>query len=158
MQLSGIEPGKLNEYDTAHRSAVDMKTLQYLQDQAQRLATVISLNLETLESFANLAARLSKRYPGTIDPEGKLNQFFGELEKARREHRFSLVSATAVINRARSVAEQVSERSAFRAGHPILTKFGSFETQSHCETPNWPTTTRRAWLSCREPQAGRPRC
>jgi len=108
MQLSGIEPGKFNEYDTAHRSAVDMKTLQYLQDQAQRLATIISLNMEVLESFASLAERLGKLFPDTIDVAGILTQFSGELERVKREHRFSLISSASIINRARSVAEQVS--------------------------------------------------
>ncbi|KAK3369224.1 hypothetical protein B0T24DRAFT_632148 [Lasiosphaeria ovina] len=138
MQLSGIEPEKLNEYDTAHRSAVDMKTLQYLQDQAQRLSTVISLNLEMLESLANLAVRLGKLFPKTVDPEGTLTQFFGELERFKREHRFSLISATAVINRARSVGEQLRDTISLRntelannntAGMVELSRASSRETQ-----------------------------
>ncbi|KAM7219403.1 hypothetical protein V8F06_005137 [Rhypophila decipiens] len=108
MQLSGIEPGKLNEYDSAHRCAVDMKTLQYLQDQAQRLATVISLNLEISESLANLAVRLGNLYPKSVDPEG----IFPPVPW--REQRFSFISATAIINLTRSVGEQLRDTISLR--------------------------------------------
>ena len=103
-----MEPDKLNEYDTPHSSAADTKGLQYLQDQAQRVSHVISLNAETLGCLARQVGKLRARYPPSgANSAAALDELADRVETAAQEHRFALTNISAVIQRARNTAEQV---------------------------------------------------
>ncbi|EXA34498.1 hypothetical protein FOVG_14477 [Fusarium oxysporum f. sp. pisi HDV247] len=49
--MAGVEPDKLNEFDTLSSTTNDFKALQYLSDQLRRVINVIQLNILTLECF-----------------------------------------------------------------------------------------------------------
>ncbi|KAJ4098276.1 hypothetical protein NW756_002860 [Fusarium oxysporum] len=49
--MAGVEPDKLNEFDTLSSTTSDFKSLQYLSDQLRRVINVIQLNILTLECF-----------------------------------------------------------------------------------------------------------
>jgi hypothetical protein len=109
MLLSGIEPGSLNEYDTAGTSAKDMKTIQVLQDHAQRVSTIISLNMETIDCLSRHAVRLKKLAGSSNNWCSMLAEHEHRMQRINQEHRFSLVNISAVIQRAKAVSEQVCD-------------------------------------------------
>lgn len=105
--MSSMEPTKPNEPDPIQQTSNDLKTLQYLSDQARRLINTIELNIETLECMMREINGLralsfdSSHHP----PVEVLSNL---LEKIQQEHRFSLKNASAVLDRARATSEQVS--------------------------------------------------
>ncbi|KAK4167861.1 hypothetical protein QBC43DRAFT_125351 [Cladorrhinum sp. PSN259] len=105
--LSGIEVGKHNEFDTPDSSARDMKTLQHLEDQGNRVMSVIELNMETLDCLTSHAERLRKRGPESH--RGKLDEFLDEIQKIKKDHRFSLLNISTVMKRAKTVSEQLRD-------------------------------------------------
>lgn len=103
--LSGVEPESLNEYDTAHSSATDMKTIHYLEDQAERISNLITLNMETIGCLLRQAKRLKSRGPSSN--RGMLTQFEDRMQKIKQDHRFIFLNVSAIIKRAKTVSEQV---------------------------------------------------
>jgi Mg2+ and Co2+ transporter CorA len=114
MLLSGVEPEKLNEYDTASNSAKDMKTLQVLQDQAQRVSTMVSLNMETIGCLSRQAARLGTLGDSSSHWCGMLSGFESRLQDIEQQHRFSLINISAVIRRIETYAEQLRDTISIR--------------------------------------------
>ncbi|KAH7159766.1 hypothetical protein B0J13DRAFT_616567 [Dactylonectria estremocensis] len=110
--LAGVEPDILNEFDTPHSSATDMKTIHYLEDQAQRILTLINLNMQTMGCLVRQAKRLRGR--GRSLDRGMLTQFESQMQKVKQDHRFSLLHVSAVIKRSRSVSEQLRDTIALR--------------------------------------------
>ncbi|KAH7143768.1 hypothetical protein EDB81DRAFT_842978 [Dactylonectria macrodidyma] len=110
--LAGVEPDILNEFDTPHSSATDMKTIHYLEDQAQRILTLINLNIETMGCLMRQAKRLRAR--GRSSDRGMLTQFEDQMQKIKQDHRFSLLHVSAIIKRSRSVSEQLRDTIALR--------------------------------------------
>ncbi|KAJ4168478.1 hypothetical protein NW754_010391 [Fusarium falciforme] len=104
--MSSMEPTKLNEFDSVQQTSKDLKTLQYLSDQARRLINTIELNIETIEcmlrEISGLRA-LSLGSPHRAPAEVLANL----LEKSQQEHKFGLKNAAAVLDRARATSEQV---------------------------------------------------
>ncbi len=49
--MSSVQPKNLREFDTPEQAARDMKALQALTDQARRTASVIELNIGTIEAM-----------------------------------------------------------------------------------------------------------
>jgi len=99
-----VDPRKLNEYDTPKSAAADMKTLQELRDQAERASSVIKLNIETISCLRRQVHRLRTFWPSE---ELRLLRFMDQLERFKQEHQFALINVSAVIERARTVSEQV---------------------------------------------------
>lgn len=99
--LTGVTPEKLNYFDEPESVVRDMKNLQDYTDQAQRIATVVDLNLETLESLRLHAERVSN-----LGREVS-SQFFVDVESAKREQRFAAKNVDAVIKRAHALSQQV---------------------------------------------------
>ncbi|RSL86678.1 hypothetical protein CDV31_016366 [Fusarium ambrosium] len=94
--MSGVEPTKLNQFDSVEQTSKDLKTLQYLSDQSRRLINVIELNMETIKCLQNEAQGLgaiSSLEPSHRPPVEVLSNM---LEKAQKEHRFSLKNASAL--------------------------------------------------------------
>lgn len=114
MLLSGVEPEKLNEYDTASNSAKDMKTLQVLQDQAQRVSTMVSLNMETIGCLSRQTARLRTLGDSSSNWCGMLEGFENRLQNIEQRHRFSLINISAVIRRIETYTEQLRDTISIR--------------------------------------------
>ncbi|KAH7002181.1 hypothetical protein EDB80DRAFT_752508 [Ilyonectria destructans] len=110
--LSGVEPESLNEYDTAHSSATDMKTIHYLEDQAERISNLITLNTETIGCLLRQAKRLKSRGPSS--DRGMLTQFEDQMQKIKQDHRFIFLNVSAIIKRAKTVSEQLRDTISLR--------------------------------------------
>ena len=106
--MSGVEPNKLNEFDTAHSSAKDFKTLQYLSDQARRIMNAIDLNIDTMKCLQQEIDTLATHEPCASASIRSLRALSGNLRKTKQEHKFSLRNASAVLERAKATSEQVS--------------------------------------------------
>ncbi|KAK4221865.1 hypothetical protein QBC38DRAFT_461016 [Podospora fimiseda] len=110
--LSGIEVGKHNEFDDPHSSANDMKTLQHLEDQANRVMNVIELNIETIDCMITHSKKVKKR--GHSSDHGMIDDFLEEMEAIRQDHRFSLLNISAVMKRSKAISEQLRDTVAVR--------------------------------------------
>ncbi|KAJ4207540.1 hypothetical protein NW759_013940 [Fusarium solani] len=106
--MSGVEPTKLNEFDSVEQTSKDLKTLQYLLDQSRRLINVIELNVETIKCLQNEAHGLGAISSLESPHRPSVEVLSGLLEKAQKEHRFSLKNASAVLERAKATSEQAS--------------------------------------------------
>ncbi|KAF7556416.1 hypothetical protein G7Z17_g1480 [Cylindrodendrum hubeiense] len=107
MALAGVEPEILNQYDTPHSSATDMKTIHYLDDQAQRISSLINLNIETIGCLLRQARKLKSR--GHSSDHGMITQFEDQMQKIKQDHKFSLLNVSAIIKRAHTVSEQLRD-------------------------------------------------
>jgi hypothetical protein len=105
--MSGVEPNKLNEFDTILRSSKDFKSLQYLSDQARRIIKVIELNLNTMKCFQQELDSLVSLSLSNLAVLSSINALSGTLRKIQQEQGFSLSSASAVLGRAKATVEQV---------------------------------------------------
>ncbi|RMJ13027.1 hypothetical protein BHE90_001576 [Fusarium euwallaceae] len=121
--MSGVEPTKLNEFDSVEQTSKDLKTLQYLSDQARRLIASIELNMETIrclqKEFLGLGAISLPESPHRPSVE----MLSGVLEKAQQEHKFSLRNASSVLDRAKATSEQLRDTAALRNSE--ITKMNS---------------------------------
>ncbi|KAM5349433.1 hypothetical protein ACJ41O_005938 [Fusarium nematophilum] len=112
--MSGIEPTKLNEFDSVERSTKDFKTLQYLSDQARRAINAIELNIDTIRCLQKEIGSLS-----TINSSGGANTrsieaLSAHLEIIQREYQFSLKNASAVLDRAKATSQHLRDTASLR--------------------------------------------
>lgn len=104
--MSSMEPTKLNEFDSIQQTSKDLKTLQYLSDQARRLINTIELNIETMGGMLREISGLKVLSFGSSH-RAPVEVLSSLLEKTQQEHRFSLKNASAVLDRAKATSEQV---------------------------------------------------
>ncbi|RSL49588.1 hypothetical protein CEP54_012364 [Fusarium duplospermum] len=111
--MFSMEPTKPNEPDPIQRTSKDLKTLQYLSDQARRLINIIELNIETLQCMIKEINGLRVLPP---DPphQAPVEVLFNLLEKTQQEHRFSFKNASSVLDRARATSEQLRDTASLR--------------------------------------------
>lgn len=105
--MAGVEPNKLNEFDALHSTASDFKSLQYLSDQVRRVINLIQVNKLTLEVFQERIRHLESITPLASSQANSLRVFLTKLSQFQKEHEFSLVNASAVLERAKATSEQV---------------------------------------------------
>lgn len=105
VMISGVEPGKLRESDTLENSSRDMKSLQAFVDMALRVKHSIDVNLETLESMEQLTRQLRGRQPSS--DSSHIDSLLCSLNKMRQQHHLSIKNFASMIERARSLSEQV---------------------------------------------------
>lgn len=104
--MSGLEPGKLREFDTLESSSRDMKSLQAFVDMALRVKHSIDVNLETLDAMTQVMSELRGRHPSTNPMQ--MDSLLRSLDKMRRQHRLGIKNFASMIERARSLSEQVT--------------------------------------------------
>jgi hypothetical protein len=105
--MAGVEPSKLNEFDTPHSTASDLKALQYLSDQVRRVINLIQVNKLTLKLFQERIRHLESITPLVSSQANSLQVFFTKLSQFQEEHEFSLLNASAVLERAAATSDQV---------------------------------------------------
>ncbi|RSL66869.1 hypothetical protein CEP53_003197 [Fusarium sp. AF-6] len=111
--MFNMEPSKPNEPDPIQQTSKDLKTLQYLSDQARRLINIIELNIETLKCMMKEINNL--RVLSFDSPHhASVEVLFNLLEKTQQEHRFSFKNASAVLDRARATSEQLRDTASLR--------------------------------------------
>lgn len=103
--MSGVEPGKLREFDTLESSSRDMKSLQAFIDTALRVKHSIDVNLETLDAMAQAISELRGRHPSTNPTQ--MDSLLCSLKTMRQQHRLSMKNFASMIERAKSLSEQV---------------------------------------------------
>lgn len=105
--MSGVEPGNLREFDTLESSSKDMKSLQAYIDMALRVKHIIDINLETLDAMTRTMSEIRGRdsfpYPTQTD------SLHCSLNKMRQQHRLSIKNYSSMIERAKSISEQVRD-------------------------------------------------
>lgn len=106
VMMAGVEPGKLREFDTLERSSRDMKSLQAFVDMALRVKHSIDVNLETLDAMTQVMSELRGRHPSTNPAQ--MGSLLRSLDKMRRQHRQGIKKFASMIERAKSLSEQVS--------------------------------------------------
>ncbi|KAG5659500.1 hypothetical protein KAF25_002059 [Fusarium avenaceum] len=114
--MAGVEPNKLNEFDALHSTASDLKSLQYLSDQVRRVINLIQLNKLTLEVFQERIRHLESITPLASSQANSLRVFLTKLSQFQKEHEFSLVNASAVLERAKATSEQLRDTVSVRNG------------------------------------------
>ena len=108
--MTGVTPDNLNVFDTAAVAVDDMKSLQDYTDQAQRIATVIDLNIETVDCLIRQVERVqSSGESGRVAAHGDLSGLLDSLQRVRQQHRFSAKNIAAIIHRGLALLIQVSE-------------------------------------------------
>lgn len=115
--MAGVEPDKLNEFDALHSTAGDLKTLQYLSDQVRRVITLIQVNILTLKVFQEKIRHLKSITPLTSSQANSLQLFLTKLLRFQEEHEFSLLNASAVLERAKATSDQVKSIKFGRVRH-----------------------------------------
>ncbi|KAK7705932.1 hypothetical protein SLS64_007884 [Diaporthe eres] len=105
VMMSGVEPGKLREFDTLESSSRDMKSLQAFVDMALRVKHSIDINLETLHATTQMLSELRGRHPSTNPTQ--MDSLLCSLKKMRQQHRLSIKNFESMIERAKSLSEQV---------------------------------------------------
>lgn len=105
VMMSGVEPGKLREFDTLESSSRDMKSLNAFVDMALRVKQSIEVNLETLDAMTQVMSELRGRHPSTNPTQ--IDQLLRSLNKMRQQHRLSIKNFASMIERAKSLSEQV---------------------------------------------------
>lgn len=106
--MAGVEPDKLNEFDTLSNTTNDFKALQYLSNQLRRITNIIQLNILTLECFQKRIRELEALPFQTSSQADSLAILLRELSNIQREHEFSLLSVSTVLERAKAISDQVS--------------------------------------------------
>ncbi|KAI6749335.1 hypothetical protein HG530_015174 [Fusarium avenaceum] len=114
--MAGVEPNKLNEFDALHSTASDFKSLQYLSDQVRRVINLIQVNKLTLEVFQERIRHLESITPLASSQANSLRVFLTKLSQFQKEHEFSLVNASAVLERAKATSEQLRDTVSVRNG------------------------------------------
>ncbi|ENH62819.1 hypothetical protein FOC1_g10006283 [Fusarium oxysporum f. sp. cubense race 1] len=99
--MAGVEPDKLNEFDTLSSTTNDFKALQYLSDQLRRVINVIQLNILTLECFQKQIRDLETLPFQTASQVSSFARLLKHLCNIQSEHEFSLLSASTVLERAK---------------------------------------------------------
>ncbi|KAG6361627.1 hypothetical protein INS49_009854 [Diaporthe citri] len=105
VMMSGVEPGKLREFDTLESSSRDMKSLQAFVDMALRAKHSIDVNLETLDAMTQVMNELRGRHPSTNPTQ--MDSLLRSLKKMRQQHRLSIKNFASLIERAKSLSEQL---------------------------------------------------
>ncbi|KAK2472018.1 hypothetical protein H9L39_15898 [Fusarium oxysporum f. sp. albedinis] len=106
--MAGVEPDKLNEFDTLSSTTSDFKSLQYLSDQLRRVINVIQLNILTLECFQKQIRDLETLSFQTASQVSSFARLLKHLCNIQSEHEFSLLSASTVLERAKAISDQAS--------------------------------------------------
>ena len=106
--MAGVEPDKLNEFDTLSSTTNDFKALQYLSDQLRRVINVIQLNILTLECFQKQIRDLETLPFQTASQVSSFARLLKHLCNIQSEHEFSLLSASTVLERAKGISDQAS--------------------------------------------------
>ncbi|KAH7142071.1 hypothetical protein EDB81DRAFT_653561 [Dactylonectria macrodidyma] len=114
--MSGVEPTKLNEFDSVLSSTRDLKTLQFLSDQARRLLNAIELNAKTIECLQTDVCSLKAISSFDEGGHATLDVFSENLKKAQQEHHFSLRNASAVLDRATATSQHLRDTISLRNG------------------------------------------
>ncbi|CAM1500523.1 Fc.00g096850.m01.CDS01 [Cosmosporella sp. VM-42] len=107
--MSGVEPNKLNEFDTVHSTTKDFKTLQYLSDQARRVMNAIKLNMATMKCLQQKIHCLVALWPCPSTNGSSLMALSTLLPKIEQEHGFSLKNVSAVCERAKATSEHLRD-------------------------------------------------
>lgn len=126
VMISGVEPGKLREFDTLESSSRDMKSLAAFVDMALRVKHVIDINLETLGAMTQVMSGLRVRHFSTNPTQ--IDSLLRSLATKQQQHRLGIKNFSSMIERANSLSEQV--RLFDSRIVPFLTDFSSFETPS----------------------------
>ncbi|KAL2274874.1 hypothetical protein FJTKL_02696 [Diaporthe vaccinii] len=103
VMMSGVEPGKLREFDTLESSSRDMKSLHAFVDMALRMKQSIEVNLETLDAMTQVMSELRGRHPSTNPTQ--IDQLLRSLNKMRQQRRLSIKNFASMIERAKSLSE-----------------------------------------------------
>ncbi|KAF4442113.1 hypothetical protein FACUT_2337 [Fusarium acutatum] len=114
--MAGVEPGKLNEFDTLNSTTNDFKSLQYLSDQLRRVINIIELNTLTLECFQKKVQDLERLPFQTSSQADSLATLLKQLCNIQNEHQFSLLSASTVLERAKAISDQLRDPVSMRNG------------------------------------------
>ncbi|KAK1990952.1 hypothetical protein LX36DRAFT_704992 [Colletotrichum falcatum] len=116
--ISGIEAGKLREFDTLDQSVRDIKTLQFLADQARRVKQAVEVNIDTIELVRTAMGRIRKsknERPSPYDGNA-LVRLDDRLADCRSKHRSNRRSILAVSKRAEALSQQLRDTVALRNG------------------------------------------
>ncbi|KAK2668257.1 hypothetical protein RAB80_015637 [Fusarium oxysporum f. sp. vasinfectum] len=114
--MAGVEPDKLNEFDTLSSTTSDFKSLQYLSDQLRRVINVIQLNILTLECFQKQIRDLETLPFQTASQVSSFARLLKHLCNIQSEHEFSLLSASTVLERAKAISDQLRDTVSMRNG------------------------------------------
>ncbi|KAG9494923.1 hypothetical protein J7337_013152 [Fusarium musae] len=114
--MAGVEPGKLNEFDTLNSTTNDFKSLQYLSDQLRRVINIIQLNTLTLVCFKQKIQDLETLPFQTSSQPDSLNTLLKKLCNIQNEHQFSILSASTVLERAKAISDQLRDTVSMRNG------------------------------------------
>lgn len=114
--MSGIEPGKLREFDTLDQAVRDIKTLQFLADQAERVNQAIETNIDTIEMMKEAVETMTKSESAWPAPYScnTLQRLNYRLTNCRYKHNSNHRSIMAVSTRAKALSQQVSIHSTLR--------------------------------------------
>ncbi|KAJ0119461.1 hypothetical protein J7T55_013663 [Diaporthe amygdali] len=105
VMMSGVEPGNLREFDTLESSSKDMKSLQAYIDMALRVKHIIDMNLETLDAMTRAMSEIGVR--DSFPRPTQTDSLHRSLNKMRQQHRLSIKNYSSMIERAKSISEQL---------------------------------------------------
>ncbi|KAH7006596.1 hypothetical protein EDB82DRAFT_544376 [Fusarium venenatum] len=136
--MAGVEPEKLNEFDTLQSTARDFKELQYLSDQTRRVISIVELNILTLECFQKKVQHLIPLSVPGSPQAATLERFFQQLSRCHTEHQFGLRNASSVFNRAKATSDQLRDTVSMRNGefNKTSTEMTSRNTSAMCHLTN----------------------
>lgn len=104
--MSSVEPNKLREFDTVEKASMDMKSLQAFIDMALRVLHIVDVNLQTMDDLSQALLKLRGRHP--LTDATQIQSLLHSLSNNRRQHRFVLKSFSSMLDRAKSLSDQVS--------------------------------------------------
>ncbi|KAK4175246.1 hypothetical protein QBC36DRAFT_27224 [Triangularia setosa] len=108
----GVIPENLNMFDSPASVAQDMKHLQRLTDTLRRVATMIELNMETIDCLVRQVERLIKGI--NSNNFQNLTLFLSTLHGIKQEHNFALKNSSVVLDRSISLSTQLRDTVALR--------------------------------------------
>src|SRR4051812_208453 len=86
-----------------------MGDVQFLEDRASRLASIVKINLATIKSLKKLCKKLLPAIEDKSEID-QVEQFLENLRRWKREHKYSLLQIDAVAERIGAVSKHVSKK------------------------------------------------
>ena len=103
--MAGLNPETMKKVDTLQSSPKDMKIIQYLTDKATRVVSLIELNMETISVFIRKLEAISQAEATPLARSS--SELIDFLKQSHQEHRFHLIHALSLKNRAGYLSDQV---------------------------------------------------
>ena len=115
--LSRVDPTQFTELDSPKAVESDMGDVQFLEDRASRLASIVKINLATIKSLKKLCKKLLPEIEDKSEME-QIEHFLENLRRWKREHMYSLLQLDGVAERIRAVSKHVSSKNKWSVEEP----------------------------------------